>query len=98
MLNGNPGIASSAILPSVTKVSNNFVFAFNRRVASAQDTTQIFQYSSDLSHWTDVSVTGTAGPEVSLGSADGAGVQAVTVTIPQGASPTLFGRLKVTQP
>ncbi|MEI6607484.1 MAG: cadherin-like beta sandwich domain-containing protein, partial [Verrucomicrobiota bacterium] len=98
VLNGNPGIASSAILPSVTKVANNFVFTFSRRVVSEQDTTQIFQYSSDLSHWTDVSITGTKGTEVALGSADGAGVQPVTVTIPQGASPTMFGRLKVMQP
>ena len=59
------------------------------------DTTQIFQYSSDLSHWTDVSVTGIAGSE---GTADGAGVQSVTVTIPRGTSPTMFGRLKVLQP
>ena len=98
VLNGNPGMASSAILPVVTKVAGNFIFAFSRRQASAQDTTQIFQYSSDLSHWTDVSVTGTKGPEVTLGAADGAGVQSVTVTIPQGTSPTMFGRLKVLQP
>jgi len=98
VLNGNPGKASTAILPVVTKVSNNFVFTFSRRLASAQDTTQIFQYSSDLSHWTDVSVSGTTGPEVTLGTANGAGVQAVTVTIPQGVNATMFGRLKVLQP
>ena len=98
VLNGNPGIASSACLPVVTKVAGNFVFALSRREASAQDTTQIFQYGSDLSHWTDVSVTGTKGTEVTLGAADGAGVQSVKVTIPQGTSPTMFGRLKVLQP
>jgi len=98
VLNGNPGAASTAVLPAVTQVAGNFVFAFNRRVASAQDTTQIFQYSSDLSHWTDVYVTGTKGSEVTFGTADGAGVQSVTVTIPQGASATMFGRVKASQP
>ena len=98
VLTGNPGIASTAILPAVAKVAGNFVFTFSRRAASAQDTTQIFQYSTDLSHWTDVSVTGTTGPEVTLGSADGAGVQSVTVAIPQGTSRTMFGRVKVMQP
>jgi len=94
----NIGTASTAILPAVTKVAGNFVFKFNRREASAQDTTQIFQYGTDLSHWTDVSITGTKGLEVTLGTADGAGVQSVKVTIPQGTSPTMFGRLKVLQP
>jgi alpha-tubulin suppressor-like RCC1 family protein len=98
VLNGDPGTASSAILPVVSKAGGNFVFTFSRRAASAQDTTQIFQYSSDLSHWTDVSVTGTKGTEVTIGTADGAGAQAVTVTIPQGVNTTLFGRLKVMQP
>ncbi len=32
----------AAILPVATQVSGNFVFAFNRRAATAQDTTQIF--------------------------------------------------------
>ena len=32
------------------------------------------------------------------GTPDGAGVQSVTVTIPQCASATMFGRLKVLQP
>ena len=67
-------------------------------MASAQDTTQIFQYGSDLSHWTDVNVTGTAGSEVTLGTADGAGVQSVTVTIPQGGNSAMFGRLKILMP
>ena len=97
VLNGNPGVASTTILPVVSTVANHFVYAFSRRQASAQDTRQIFQYSSDLSHWTDVSVTGTLGPEVTLGTVDSAGVQSVTVTIPLGASPMMFGRLKVLQ-
>jgi uncharacterized protein YjlB len=98
VLNGNPQASSRAILPIISKIGGNFVFTFSRRVASAQDTTQIFQYSSDLSHWADVNITGTKGAEVTLGAADGAGVQAVTVTIPQGGKSFMFGRLKVLQP
>ena len=98
VLNGNPGKASTSILPAVKKVANNFVFTFSRRVTSAQDTTQIFQYSSDMSHWTDVLITSPTDTKVSLGVADANGMQSVTVTIPQGANSTMFGRLKVTLP
>jgi len=98
VLNGNPTVASTDNLPVLSKIDNNFVFSFSRRQVSAQDTTQIFQYSSDLSDWTDVNVTGTLGSQVTIGTADSLGVQSVMVTIPQGSSTRMFGRLKVTQP
>ena len=98
VLNGNPGTPSTTILPVVSKMENNFVFSFNRRAPSAQDTTQIFQYSTDLSHWTDVMSTPPTDARVTLGVADADGVQKVTVTIPVAANPRMFGRLKVSQP
>ena len=98
VLTGNPSIASTAILPAVTKAAGNFVFKFSRRAASAQDTTQIFQYSTDLSHWTDAVITSPTDVRVALGVADANGVQAVTVSIPAGTNASLFGRLKVTTP
>jgi len=98
VLTGNPGAASTAILPAVTKVAGNFVFKFNRRQTSAQDTTQIFQYRSDLSHWTDALITSPTDSRVAVGTADSNGIQAVTVTIPAGTNVSMFSRLKVLSP
>jgi alpha-tubulin suppressor-like RCC1 family protein len=98
VLNGNPAVASAAVLPVVSQNANSFLFSFSRAVASAADTTQVFQYSTDLSHWTEVSLTPPTDPKVTLGAEDGAGIQPVTVTIPKAANSAMFGRLKVTQP
>jgi len=96
VLNGNPGLASTAILPRVSKLASSSIFTFSRRAESAQDTTQIFQYSTDLSHWTNVMITSPTDAKVALGAADANGVQIVTVTIPAGNNASLFGRLSVT--
>ena len=98
LLNGNPGTPSTAILPTVSKIANNFVFTFNRRAASVQDTTQIFQYSTDLSGWTDVMITSPTDAKVAVGVADANGIQKVTVTIPASANARMFGRIKVLLP
>ncbi len=95
VLKGSPLTASTQILPSMSKVANNFVFTFNRRAASAQDTTQIFQYSTDLSYWTNVMITYPSDARVALGVPDFNGVQTVTVTIPSGTNVSMFGRLNV---
>ena len=70
----------------------------NPAAASAADTTQVFQHSSDLVSWTDVSLMPPTDPKVTLGAEDGAGIQPVTVTIPKAANSAMFGRLKVKQP
>jgi formylglycine-generating enzyme required for sulfatase activity len=98
VLNGNPAVASSAVLPVVSQNTSSFLFSFSRAVASAADTTQVFQYSSDLVSWTDVSLTPPTDSKVTLGAEDGAGIQPVTVTIPKQGASAMFGRLKVTQP
>jgi len=97
VLNGNPAVASAAVLPMVSQNASSFLFSFSRNVASAADTTQVLQYSTNLISWTDVSLTPPTDAKVTLGVVDSAGIQAVTVTIPkQGAA--MFGRLKVVQP
>ena len=98
VLNENPSMSSTSILPRMSKVAGNFNFSFSRLAVSTQDTTQVFQYSTDLSHWTNVMITSPTDARVALGIADINGVQIVTVTIPQGASTKMYGRLMVTQP
>ena len=56
MLGGNPKAASSGILPTVTTASGNLVFTFRRIQSSTADTTQLFQYGTNLSGWTDVPI------------------------------------------
>lgn len=101
VLNGDPTKSDPAILPDVDAVTDPLylVFTFTRREESANDTTQVFEYGSSLTGWTQVSITGAPGGEVTIGAAVG-GLQAVTVKIPKTAASggKLFGRLKTTQP
>ena len=99
VLNGNPGQPSQAILPTRTEDPNNFIFTFTRRVESATDTTQVFEYGTNLTtDWTQLAIlTPSTDPRVVIGAESG-GTQTVTITIPKGSHTTLFGRLQVSQP
>ncbi|MFC7338854.1 beta strand repeat-containing protein [Haloferula chungangensis] len=94
VLNGNPEVSDLSILPAVDTSGADFVFSFTRRVESADDTTQVFQYGSDLMGWTDLRITPPTASEVTLGTPAG-GLQTVTVTISKSLAVdgTLFGRL-----
>ncbi|MEX1049521.1 MAG: autotransporter-associated beta strand repeat-containing protein [Akkermansiaceae bacterium] len=94
VLNGNPATSDLSILPTVDSSGAAFVFSFSRRVESSGDTTQVFQYGSTLTGWTDIPVV--PSPQVSIGTPSG-GVELVTITIPKSGA-KLFGRLKVSQP
>ncbi|MEI7907990.1 MAG: hypothetical protein WCK77_00005 [Verrucomicrobiota bacterium] len=99
VLNGDPGKSDPAILPGVALTSTDYVFSFTRRVESEADSTQVFEYGSNLTGWTPLSITAPTAAEVSLGTPTG-DVQTVTVTIPRSYAigDKLFGRLHVTQP
>jgi len=100
VLGGQPGTPDPAILPDLDTSGANFVFTFTRRESSANDTTQVFQYGSDLSGWTSLNITPPTAGQVSLGI-PASGHQSVTITIPKSpATPSgkLFGRLSVSQP
>ena len=96
VLSGNPTVSNRAILPASTITGGNLVFTYNRRVDSKSDTTQVVQYSSDLSTWTDITVTATSGGMVTVTPVD-ASNDTVTVTIPMGSAPKIFARLKATK-
>ncbi len=98
VLNGNPAVASAGVLPVVSQNASSFLFSYSRAVASVADTTQVFQYSTDLSHWTELSLTPPTDARVTLGAEDGAGMQLVTVTISKAANSAMFGRLQVVKP
>jgi autotransporter-associated beta strand protein len=96
VLNGNPGVSDPTILPTIDAAGANFVFQFTRRTESADDTIQVFEYSTTLGGWTPVNITGTPGASVSFGTPSG-GLQTVTVSLPKNGEPRMFGRLKVTK-
>ena len=97
VLGGNPQAATSGILPTAIDSSGNLVFTFRRIHSTTADTTQIFQYGTNLSGWTDVPVV--AGGMVAIQpDTPQAGTDTVTITVPEGTEPRLFGRLKVSTP
>ncbi|MBN8456982.1 MAG: autotransporter-associated beta strand repeat-containing protein [Verrucomicrobia bacterium] len=94
---GDPSVSDSGILPTADAGGTNFVFTFHRRSDSTADTTQVFQYGSDLSGWTPVPVVN-GGQVVILPNTPTSGIDKVVITIPKGANTSLFGRLGVTKP
>ena len=102
VLNGDPSLSDPAILPDVDSISDPLylVFTFTRREESATDTTQVFEYGTDLEGWIPVAITGTPGAGVTIGAASG-GLEPITVKIPKSAAGSggkLFGRLNTTKP
>ncbi len=103
VLNGNPEISDPGILPDLVVTATQFEFTFARRDDSvAPETTQIFQYGSSLTSWTDIVVPAGGGI---VGAAtvivvDGSPADTVTVRIPktEAGGANLFGRLKVVKP
>lgn len=103
VLNGDPTVSDPSILPSLDASGSNFVFTYTRRDDSlSPETTQTFQYGSDLVGWTNVIVP--AG-NATVGAAtitvtDGTPADTVEISIPKTealGSGKLFGRLQVEQ-
>lgn len=93
-------ITSTQASDNLSRMFANFVFSFTRRESSATDTTQVFEYGSDLSGWTSLNITPPTAGQVALGVPAG-GLQTVTISIPKalaGLGGKLFGRLRVFQP
>ena len=103
VLSGNPATSDSAILPTVSAAGSNLVFTYNRLDLSLADTTQTFQYGSDLNGWTNIIVPPGS---LSVGAAtitvtNNGTTDSVSISIPKTEGATsgkLFGRLQVTQP
>ena len=103
VLNGTPSASDPAILPDLVVTATHFEFTFPRRDDSlSPETTQTFQYGTDLDIWTSVVVP--AG-NATVGAAtitvtDGSPADTVKVSIPKSTvapATKLFGRLQVTK-
>jgi hypothetical protein len=101
-LDGDPKFSDATILPSVAdSTATDFVMKFKRRDdANGDVTVQKFQYGSDLTTWSDLSIPATAGT-YNVGAvtitvaANGANPDDITVSVPKGANTTMFGRISV---
>ena len=101
LFNGDPRVPNSATLPALADDgAGNMVFTIYRNHGTTADTTQSFEYTSDMRNWSALSIPesgSAAGVRVSADTPS-AGVDEVKVTIAKGNSTQLFGRLKVLQP
>jgi hypothetical protein len=101
VLNGDPRVSDTAILPELGLNSTEFMFTYARRIDSL-GVPQVVQYGSNLNGWTDVAIpnatgTTTVGAATVIVGKPASGMQIVTVRIPPSEPEIgkLFGRLKV---
>lgn len=103
VLDGNPAVPGQSIAPTIAVSATDFVFSFNRRDDSETEAPATFQYSTDLTSWTDVTVgasSGVAGAATLTVTENSTAADAISVSVPKTFAPggKLFGRLKATQP
>lgn len=100
ILNGNPGSSDPSILPDLDASGPNFIFTYNRRAESKNDTTQTFQSNNDLGNtWAETLIPATsAGNVIITPNTPSIGIEQIQITVPKGANVKLFGRLEATQP
>lgn len=95
VLDGNPSISSTAILPTAVLNAATADFSFKRRDDSEAGTAVVVQYSTDLQTWTDISIGATSAAPVTI-TENGAAPDDVLVLIPRNSATRLYARLKVT--
>ncbi len=95
VLGGAPMVSSQAPLPTLAKSGESWVFAYNRSVASRPPaTTQIVEYSDNLSGWTQLAIPLTSSANVTI-TPQGETDRVEVVLPPLGLKS--FVRLKVSQ-
>ncbi|MES2707219.1 MAG: autotransporter-associated beta strand repeat-containing protein [Verrucomicrobiota bacterium] len=100
VLDGNPSVSSTAILPTATLIGSNTAFSFKRRDDSEAGTTVVVEYSPDLENWNFIPIGAVSSGPVTItengGSPDDVLVQ--VPFLPQVANQLarLYARLKIT--
>jgi autotransporter-associated beta strand protein/T5SS/PEP-CTERM-associated repeat protein len=89
---GDPVVPSLSILPTLASVGDDLVLSYTRNDESEADTTQVGQWTTDLTIWNDVVPV--------VVSENGSLADDMTVTVPKSnaVNGKLFLRLKVTMP
>lgn len=93
VLGSDPNVGEPSAVPAVPISPDSLVFRFSRDTGASAETTQVFQYSSDLANWTDVTIKA-EDPDVTIIS-DGDGRESVEIAIDSSApvDGKLFGRV-----
>jgi autotransporter-associated beta strand protein len=92
VIGGDPRVTGTSFLPGSAIVGSNLVLSYQRNDASEADTSQVGQWSSDMSTWHDIAPV--------LLSENGGAADSMEIRIPlaNAAGGKLFGRLHVTKP
>ena len=92
VLGGDPQVADPDVQPHFAGT----VYRFNRRKESVNDSEQWFQYSVDLVNWTEIALSESSAPEVTIEELDGE-MEEVEVSINPAweVNGRIFSRLKV---
>jgi autotransporter-associated beta strand protein len=109
VLNGNPSVSDSAILPALVVTATDFEFTYQRRDDSVSlETTQSLQWGTTLATWPGSAVipaasatVGAATITITAGTPSDSVTDTVKISIPKteaGATGKLFGRLQVVKP
>lgn len=106
VLNGDPSISDQASLPDLVVTATDFEFTYTRRDDSlSPETTQTFQFGTDLAAWMSVVVPVGPGlvsvPPATVSVTDAGITDTVKISIPKATvapATKLFGRLQVVKP
>lgn len=104
VLGGTALTQDPTLNPTIALSGGDVVYAFNRTDRSEADTSLLVRYATTLQTgtvWTEVEIgaaSGTSGVASVIVEENAAASDAVQVSIPRGASPTLFVRLSATRP
>ena len=92
VLSGSPVVSSQSILPTQANVGTDLVLSYTRSDESEADTTQVGQWSTDLSTWTNVTPV--------LVNENGASADDMTISVPRSnaVNGKMFLRLSVGTP
>ena len=92
VLGGIPVVSSQSILPTLATVGSDLVLNYTRSDESASATTQLGQWSTDLTNWNGVTPV--------LVNENGASPDEMTITVPKSneVNGKMFLRLKVEMP
>ncbi|MGJ8673450.1 LamG domain-containing protein [Rubritalea sp.] len=98
VLNLDPTVDDWDCLPTMVQDGDTLTLTLTRRASSTQDTTQLFEYSTNLVDWQEIKLSGDIGSEVSIGSAvDDTEDVSILLSTDSEENGKLFWRLKATK-
>lgn len=95
VLSGLPLTSSQSPLPTAQISNSDMIFTFKRSDASESAGVLVFEHSSDLTTWTEITIGAASSGNVTIVE-NAAADDDVTITLPRASQAKRFGRLKQT--